>query len=392
MRSRKRIAMLLAGTALAAAAVPGQAAETIVYGYDSLGRLIRVDHIGNVNERVAADYSYDAADNRTSVAVSAAGTGSPPPPAPSLPAGGFEAPDVGTGFLYNPDASFTGNSGLAGNGSAWGFPAAPEGDQVAFIQTGPAAGVISLPAAGLAPGASYTVGFRLAARPGYLGTPVTVALDGTPLGTFTPGSHAFVAVTSAAFTASGGSGTLTFTGIATADDRTSAIDLVTLSPAGAPPPPAPSVPGGGFETPDVGSGHLYNPNGGFTGNSGLAGNGSAWGFPAAPEGDQVAFIQNGPTAGTVSLPVTGLTPGTSYSAGFRLTARPGYLGTPVTVAFDGTPLGTFTPGSYAFVALSSAAFTASASTGTLTFTGLATAENMASAIDMVSVAAAGNHP
>src|SRR5262245_6511337 len=58
--------------------------------------------------------------------------------------GGFEVPDQGTGFFayhYTPSGSawtFTGGTGLAGNGS--GFtqlnPPAPQGDQVLFVQGG----------------------------------------------------------------------------------------------------------------------------------------------------------------------------------------------------------------------------------------------------------------
>src|SRR5205823_3162250 len=53
---------------------------------------------------------------------------------------GFEAPSLGTGFLYTPPGSawsFSGNAGLSGNGSVFtsGNPPAPQGTQVAFLQT-----------------------------------------------------------------------------------------------------------------------------------------------------------------------------------------------------------------------------------------------------------------
>lgn len=222
-------------TSAAALAGTAQAGETMSYSYDALGRLTRVSHAGTVNSEVTADYGHDAADNRTSVAVAA-----PNLPPPLIPGGGFEAPDLGTGFAayaYAPTggpAAFSGNSGLAGNASAWGFATAPEGDQVAFIANGPTPASLSLPVSGLTPGASYKISFRFTARPGYLGIPVTLAFDGSAIGTFAPQNYDFVATTSAPFTASAASGTLSFTGIASADAMASALDLVTVTPGGQP--------------------------------------------------------------------------------------------------------------------------------------------------------------
>lgn len=73
-------------TSLVALAAAAQGNETISYDYDSLGRLVRVDRSGTVNNGVNAAYCYDSADNRTSVTVGqAAATQCPtyaPPPAP----------------------------------------------------------------------------------------------------------------------------------------------------------------------------------------------------------------------------------------------------------------------------------------------------------------------
>jgi RHS Repeat len=64
MTRKDRIAILLAGAAIAAAPALAIAAETIAYRYDSLGRLIRVDRSGGVNNGIITNYSYDKADNR----------------------------------------------------------------------------------------------------------------------------------------------------------------------------------------------------------------------------------------------------------------------------------------------------------------------------------------
>lgn len=150
-----------------------------------------------------------------------------------------------------------------------------------------------------------------------------------------------------------------------------------------------TVTGGGFESPEVGAGYAYAPNANFANNSGVAGNGSAWGFAPAPEGDQVAFIQTIAPPAVVSVGVTGLTAGSSYTATFHLAARPGFAVNPVTVAFNGTAIGTFTAASPAFTAVTTAAFTAGASAGTLTFTGASHSGDTSVGLDAVSVAAAG---
>lgn len=58
---------------LAASAGPAAADETITYTYDARGRLIKVEHSGDVNNNLKAEYTLDKADNRTNVKV----TGSP---------------------------------------------------------------------------------------------------------------------------------------------------------------------------------------------------------------------------------------------------------------------------------------------------------------------------
>ena len=154
----------------------------------------------------------------------------------------------------------------------------------------------------------------------------------------------------------------------------------------------PTVAGGGFEAPDLpAGGYAYTPAGGpatFAGQTGIAANNSAWSFASAPEGDQVAFLQNGTAKPSIKLQVTGLVPGLSYQASFRIAGRTGYLGMPVTVKFADSPIGTFTPTSYGFVAATTAAFTAAASSGTLEFEGILTGDNRVSGIDLVTVGAA----
>jgi hypothetical protein len=102
-----------------------------------------------------------------------------------------------------------------------------------------------------------------------------------------------------------------------------------------------------FESPSVGSGYVYVPNGvpgaTFTGGAGVQGNGGAWGFTPAPDGTQTAFLQSsGGSNGSITLDVTGLTPGT-YTANFYTEARPGYTPVDVLVTWDGGTVETFVP-------------------------------------------------
>jgi len=77
-----RSGLLLAASSMALAQAAG-ASERIVYGYDALGRLVRVERSGP-HGGVNAGYGYDCADNRRQVTV---GPGAaPPPPPPPCPA------------------------------------------------------------------------------------------------------------------------------------------------------------------------------------------------------------------------------------------------------------------------------------------------------------------
>jgi hypothetical protein len=144
----------------------------------------------------------------------------------------------------------------------------------------------------------------------------------------------------------------------------------------------PTVPDGSFETPPQGNGYVYTPTVAgvaFTNGAGLAGNGSAWGFATAPDGTQIAFLQ---ATGSIAMSVSGLTPGASYKVSFWMTPRTTTGGTPVTVSLNGASLGTFTPTQAAYV--TTAAFTAQASTATLAFSTSATTD-VSTGIDAVSL-------
>ena len=62
MRRIEKILLAVVTIVCAAAAVAG---ETLIYTYDARGRLVKVEHGGNVNNGINTNYTYDKADNRT---------------------------------------------------------------------------------------------------------------------------------------------------------------------------------------------------------------------------------------------------------------------------------------------------------------------------------------
>ena len=156
----------------------------------------------------------------------------------TVPGSGFESPSMGSGlsaYQYSPAGgswTFTG-AGVSGNGSGFTFgnPAAPEGQQLAFLQGGPTSSITQM-LAGFQAGGSYTVQF-LAAQRGNVsngGEDFDVYLDFTLLGTFRPGSTSYGALSTPAFTTSAGAHTLKFVGRNSAGgDNTALIDAVRVT-------------------------------------------------------------------------------------------------------------------------------------------------------------------
>lgn len=135
--------------------------------------------------------------------------------------------------------TFNSASGVARNGSAWGFTSAPDGVQVAFLQTAGIAGMVSQDITGLNIGTAYFISFYAAQRPGYGLNPVDVRLGGSPLGIYTPSSTNFQLFTTSSIVASASTMTLSFTGVgALGSDRDTGIDGVGIFAQQVPEPTA----------------------------------------------------------------------------------------------------------------------------------------------------------
>ena len=296
---------------------------------------------------------------------------------------GFESPSQGSGesaYQYDPAGSawsFSGDAGLSGNGSGFtaGNPNAPEGSQVAFVQmTGTASQVVVFPTAAAG---SYQITLSAAQRGNHSGgsnEEIEVKVDGTVVGTFTPSSTSYANYTTASFSVTAGSHTISFVGVdPSGADYTAFLDQASINIVS---PTAFSDPG--FETPSQGMGasaYTYGPTGSswtFSSLSGLSGNGSAItsGNPNAPQGSQVAFIQN---TGTISQVVNFATAG-SYQISVSAAQRGNYQGgsnEEIEVEVDGTLMtGTFTPGSTSYATYTSVPFNVTAGDHTITFVGV----------------------
>lgn len=156
----------------------------------------------------------------------------------------FETPTVSTSSSPNygtvaPGVTFTSGAGIEPNGGAFQYAAAPDGNQIAFLQGNATGfGVISQSITNLLSGRSYDVVFSTAARTGYAVLPITVGFGDQTLGTITPSSTAFTDTAPLTFIAGGNSGQLTFSGQITPGDYNAAIDNVRVSLVGSVPEPA----------------------------------------------------------------------------------------------------------------------------------------------------------
>ena len=148
----------------------------------------------------------------------------------------FEVPVVGSGtfgaFQYDPNGvgwTFTGNAGVAGNGSGFtaGNPNAPDGSQVGFLQ-----GNGSISQSVLLPAGTYSLSFEAAQRgnDNNGGQTFEVLVDGDAVGTFTPPGTGYTLFTTGSFTVASGSHTISFVGLnPLGGDNTAFLDHVSLN-------------------------------------------------------------------------------------------------------------------------------------------------------------------
>ena len=286
-------------------------------------------------------------------------------------------------FQYDPTGSpwaFSGSSGISGNNSGFtaGNPPAPQGLQVAFLQD---TGSFTQNVTGWQAG-SYVLSFDAAQRENYQANQqnFNVLIDGAVVGTFTPSSTSYQSYSTAPFTVPAGTLTITFQGLDSAGgDNTAFLNQVAVAPVSTSsigdPGFEPAVVGDpGFEQQVLVAGQFqYDPTNSpwaFSGFSGISGNNSGFtsGNPPAPQGSQVAFLQD---SGSFAQTVYGWQAG-SYVLSFDAAQRENYQAHQqnFNVLIDGTVVGTFTPSSTSYETYYTAAFSVTAGAHTISFQGL----------------------
>jgi hypothetical protein len=294
------------------------------------------------------------------------------PPADSIVSGSFERPGLApNSFQYAPSGSpwqFTGQAGISSNGSAItsANPNAPDGTQVAFIQgNGSMSQSVSLDAG------TYSVSFQAAQRGGILQThyqELQFLVDGAQVGLVTPSGTSYALYQTPTFTVAAGTHTIQLVGLnPQGGNNTALVDQVALTLADA-------ITGGSFEAPALAANtYQYAPAGSpwqFTGQAGVSSNGSTLtsGNPDAPDGTQVAFIEN---SGSLSQSV--LLDAGSYSITFLAAQRAGAAQThyqQIQVLLDGAQVGLITPSGTSYSSYQTSTFTVTSGVHVIKFVGL----------------------
>jgi hypothetical protein len=286
----------------------------------------------------------------------------------SINDGSFAVPGLTANtFQYSPDGSpwqFVGGAGVCRNGSAFGNRAAPDGDQVAFLQsTGSISESVYLDAG------TYSLSFMAAQRGGQKHPQEFEVLVGsTQVDLVTPAYTVYGSYQTANFTVVAGTYTIRFTGLdPSGGDSTAFVGEVAIAST------ADSLTDGSFEVPAL-TANTYQvaPSGSpwqFTGGAGVCTNSSALGNPNAPDGTQAAFVvANGGMSQSVYMDAG------TYSVSFmaaQLAGQKQYE--EFGVLLDGTQVGTITLTSTSYTWYQSPNFTVSAGPHTIGLLGLNTA-------------------
>ncbi len=212
------------------------------------------------------------------------------------------------------------------------------------------------------------------------------------VGTVTPSGTSYGTYSTSTFAVTAGTHTIAFVGQAPATgDSTAFLDAVSIAVAA---PVAPAVADSGFESAATGTGFygfVVSPQGtpwAYSGGAGVSTNGTGLtsGNPNAPQGSQVAFIQN---QGSISQAISNTTDG-SYTLSLKAAQRANY-GTAQSfeVLVDGAVVGTFGNLSTTYQSLTTATFHLSVGSHTIAFVGQAPSSGDSTAfIDAVAIQAA----
>jgi uncharacterized protein YabE (DUF348 family) len=285
---------------------------------------------------------------------------------------GFEVPALTmNSFQYAPSGSawqFTGSAGISSDESNFtlGNPNAPNGTQVAFLQ-----GTGSISQSVYLNSGSYSLSFQAAERADKSQAhyqEIQVLVDGAQVGLVTAADSQYRFYQTSNFTEAAGMHTIELVGLNPAGgDNTAFVDQVAISPE------ANAIGDGSFEAPGLAAKTFqFVPNGSpwqFSGKAGVSSNGSAFtgNNPGAPDGSQVAFLENSGSmiqsvdldAGTYSLSFQAAQRAGSYQAHYQ----------ELQVLVDGAQVGLVTPSSTQYGLYQTSNFTVTAGAHSIEFIG-----------------------
>jgi hypothetical protein len=259
--------------------------------------------------------------------------------------GGFESPTTPANsyMAFPSNTGWTilgsGASGMVSNGymASQGYPAAPEGQQIGYYQAGTGLRQVL----SLTPG-SYVVSFAGMGNSAYPGTTAIVSLNGTQIGSSQVQSAAWGVHTTPAFNiTSANTYTFDFTATSSGAIGYVYIDRVQILPASS---VAAGFADGSFESP-IAPTNSYTSLPSSTGwitlgsVSGVIANGymTQSGYPAAPDGNQLAYYSvNSGLRQSLPLGVG------NYSVTFSVMANTSYPGTTAIFSFNGSQVGSVT--------------------------------------------------
>jgi archaellum component FlaG (FlaF/FlaG flagellin family) len=293
------------------------------------------------------------------------------PVSDSLAGGSFEAPVLAANAyqfgLTGSPWQFSGMAGISANSSGFTIsnPAAPGGSQVAIVKDGGSLTQEVNLDAGV-----YNLSFQAAQRvsPQTQAQQIEVLVDGVAIGTITPTGTTYGSYQTTNFSVTAGSHAIELLGLSPSSaDSTAFIDLVSLAAVSG------VLQDTGFETPAlVATSYQIAPSGSswsFVGLAGIASNGSDFtaGNPAAPDGNQVAFIK-----GTGSLSQSVYLDAGAYSVSFMAAQRENFQSSyqEIEVIVDGSVEGTATPSTTSYGLYQTPLFTVSSGPHTIELVGL----------------------
>lgn len=292
--------------------------------------------------------------------------------------------------------TFDSRAGIQHNGSVFGAPNAPSGEQTAYLKTdGGVNGTISQQLN--FPAGTYKLSFQAATRSGYGVQTFDVYVDSQKIGSFAPSSSSFTTLTTNAFTVTGGKHTLKFAATSTTGDHTAFLDsMVIRSDSGTTEPEPPATTGlknTGFEAPTIASTSSSKTKVGpftsdwvFDSRAGLQANGSVFAPAAnAPEGTQTAYLKtDGGVNGSIQQQAN-LAAGT-YTLSFKGAKRTNLGGTQTfDVYVDNNKVGTFAPNTGTYATYTTNAFTVTAGNHTIRFAATSTTGDNTAFIDDVKL-------